>query len=259
MPACGSATDFLDIWTAKSSDMQRFFFSIGRWFGRYVDECMEGQGHLANIGAWAHLGCIIHIAVCCVADIAFVDRADIKAYVGPPTLQARYEILRSCLQELLRTGILSNSQVKFLSSVKFVQRTGTYFFSPTMNALIPELLTLLTNLRSCRMAVISSFVIMPAQKRSWICQRHTTLKPQQIFQNNSLKLLKPVRSETKILFLILSSYRRGVEIVLNWWLFLFPGDEWQIIKKASILSTRCFCQSLQLWPCQILACNGRYC
>ncbi|KAL2465392.1 P-loop containing nucleoside triphosphate hydrolase superfamily protein [Abeliophyllum distichum] len=45
-------------------------------------------------------------------DIAFVDRADIKAYVGPPTLQARYEILRSCFQELLRTGILSNSQVQ---------------------------------------------------------------------------------------------------------------------------------------------------
>ncbi|XP_042037938.1 pachytene checkpoint protein 2 homolog [Salvia splendens] len=43
-------------------------------------------------------------------DIAFVDRADIKAYVGPPTLQARYEILRSCLEELLRTGILSNSE-----------------------------------------------------------------------------------------------------------------------------------------------------
>ncbi|KAK6924780.1 ATPase, AAA-type, core [Dillenia turbinata] len=41
-------------------------------------------------------------------DIAFVDRADIKAYVGPPTLQARYEILKSCLQELLRAGILIN-------------------------------------------------------------------------------------------------------------------------------------------------------
>ncbi|KAL6182505.1 hypothetical protein ACLB2K_043924 [Fragaria x ananassa] len=41
-------------------------------------------------------------------DIAFVDRADIKAYVGPPTLQARYEILRSCLEELIRTGILSS-------------------------------------------------------------------------------------------------------------------------------------------------------
>lgn len=47
-----------------------------------------------------------------IADIAFVDRADIKAYVGPPTLQARYEILRSCLQELIRTGIISNIQVR---------------------------------------------------------------------------------------------------------------------------------------------------
>ncbi|OVA20593.1 ClpA/B family [Macleaya cordata] len=43
-------------------------------------------------------------------DIAFVDRADIKAYVGPPTLQARYEILRSCVQELLRTKILTDQQ-----------------------------------------------------------------------------------------------------------------------------------------------------
>ncbi|PKI38636.1 hypothetical protein CRG98_040970 [Punica granatum] len=43
-------------------------------------------------------------------DIAFVDRADIKAYVGPPTLRARYEILSSCLQELVRTGILSKFQ-----------------------------------------------------------------------------------------------------------------------------------------------------
>ncbi|PPS05762.1 hypothetical protein GOBAR_AA14883 [Gossypium barbadense] len=43
-------------------------------------------------------------------DIAFVDRADIKAYVGPPTLQARFEILRSCLQELIRKGIISNIQ-----------------------------------------------------------------------------------------------------------------------------------------------------
>ncbi|KAI3897892.1 hypothetical protein MKW92_011589 [Papaver armeniacum] len=43
-------------------------------------------------------------------DIAFVDRADIKAYVGPPTLQARYEILRSCIQELTRTKILTDQQ-----------------------------------------------------------------------------------------------------------------------------------------------------
>ncbi|KAF5732178.1 putative thyroid hormone receptor interactor [Tripterygium wilfordii] len=43
-------------------------------------------------------------------DIAFVDRADIKAYVGPPTLQARYEILRSCFHELMRTGIISTNK-----------------------------------------------------------------------------------------------------------------------------------------------------
>ncbi|MEW5298280.1 MAG: hypothetical protein WDW38_000989 [Sanguina aurantia] len=40
-------------------------------------------------------------------DVAFVDRADIKAYIGPPTLHARYEILRSTLLELVRAGIIS--------------------------------------------------------------------------------------------------------------------------------------------------------
>ncbi|KAF9603223.1 hypothetical protein IFM89_034556 [Coptis chinensis] len=44
-------------------------------------------------------------------DVAFVDRADIKAYVGPPTVQARYEILRSCIQELIRTGILAEDRL----------------------------------------------------------------------------------------------------------------------------------------------------
>ncbi|KAJ4972541.1 hypothetical protein NE237_005715 [Protea cynaroides] len=50
-------------------------------------------------------------------DIAFVDRADIKAYVGPPPLQARYEILRSCMEELIRTGILTYPEgyFKFLN------------------------------------------------------------------------------------------------------------------------------------------------
>ncbi|MCO5576235.1 hypothetical protein L7F22_030044 [Adiantum nelumboides] len=40
-------------------------------------------------------------------DIAFVDRADVKAFVGPPSLWARYEILRSCLKELYRVGLLT--------------------------------------------------------------------------------------------------------------------------------------------------------
>lgn len=39
-------------------------------------------------------------------DVAFVDRADIKAYIGPPTVKARYEMLRSSLQELMKVGII---------------------------------------------------------------------------------------------------------------------------------------------------------
>ena len=39
-------------------------------------------------------------------DVAFVDRADVKQYVGLPVLEARYEILRSCVLELIRVGIV---------------------------------------------------------------------------------------------------------------------------------------------------------
>eukprot|EP00978_Attheya_sp_CCMP212_P008637 scaffold20299_cov53-Attheya_sp.AAC.3 len=41
-------------------------------------------------------------------DVAFVDRADIKQYIGLPILEARYEILRSCCVELIRVGIVSS-------------------------------------------------------------------------------------------------------------------------------------------------------
>jgi hypothetical protein len=39
-------------------------------------------------------------------DLAFVDRADIKAYIGPPGLAARYDILRSCVLELALKGVI---------------------------------------------------------------------------------------------------------------------------------------------------------
>lgn len=42
-------------------------------------------------------------------DLAFVDRADIKAYIGPPPLHARYEILRTCVTELQRVGIVTDT------------------------------------------------------------------------------------------------------------------------------------------------------
>eukprot|EP00760_Papus_ankaliazontas_P028632 PhM_4_TR3818/c0_g1_i1/m.91972 len=40
-------------------------------------------------------------------DVAFVDRADFKQYIGPPTRTARYVILRSSLEELARKGLVS--------------------------------------------------------------------------------------------------------------------------------------------------------
>jgi MoxR-like ATPase len=39
-------------------------------------------------------------------DVAFVDRADIKQYIGLPGLRARFEILRTCVNELSRAGIV---------------------------------------------------------------------------------------------------------------------------------------------------------
>eukprot|EP00741_Cyanophora_paradoxa_P008361 tig00001302_g8088.t1 len=40
-------------------------------------------------------------------DVAFVDRADLKQYIGPPSARARYQILRSCVAELMRCGIIA--------------------------------------------------------------------------------------------------------------------------------------------------------
>jgi hypothetical protein len=42
-------------------------------------------------------------------DIAFVDRADIKQYIGLPSHAARYDILRTCMMELMRVGIIAPS------------------------------------------------------------------------------------------------------------------------------------------------------
>ena len=42
-------------------------------------------------------------------DLAFVDRADIKQYIGLPSTEARYRILSSCVSELIRVGIIRAS------------------------------------------------------------------------------------------------------------------------------------------------------
>jgi SpoVK/Ycf46/Vps4 family AAA+-type ATPase len=43
-------------------------------------------------------------------DLAFVDRADIKCYIGPPGMRARYEILRSCVLELIRRDLVQGAE-----------------------------------------------------------------------------------------------------------------------------------------------------
>ena len=40
-------------------------------------------------------------------DTAFVDRADIVQYIDLPSREAIYEILRSCLCEIVAKGIVS--------------------------------------------------------------------------------------------------------------------------------------------------------
>lgn len=44
-------------------------------------------------------------------DLAFVDRADIKQYIGLPSPRAIYAIYYSCLKELIRTGLVENNEL----------------------------------------------------------------------------------------------------------------------------------------------------
>jgi hypothetical protein len=44
-------------------------------------------------------------------DDAFMDRVDLKQYIGHPCLEARYEILKSCIEELIRVGIVNGDNV----------------------------------------------------------------------------------------------------------------------------------------------------
>jgi len=46
-------------------------------------------------------------------DLAFVDRADLKVYIGPPSMPARYGILRTCLDELRRAKIIIEEDESF--------------------------------------------------------------------------------------------------------------------------------------------------
>lgn len=47
-------------------------------------------------------------------DLAFVDRADIKQYIGPPSEKGIYNIYLSCLEELMKANEHSNDSFYFL-------------------------------------------------------------------------------------------------------------------------------------------------
>ncbi|KAJ3539964.1 hypothetical protein NM688_g6295 [Phlebia brevispora] len=58
-------------------------------------------------------------------DTAFVDRADIVQYVDLPPREAIYEILRTCLSELVVKGIIANTEVPSLAEAQLFERTAT--------------------------------------------------------------------------------------------------------------------------------------
>lgn len=61
-----------------------------------------------------------------VVDPAFLDRADIRAYIGPPSAVAIYSIYVSCLNELTRVGLIERQKsgllnYRVLSALKFAE------------------------------------------------------------------------------------------------------------------------------------------
>ncbi|CAH8840596.1 unnamed protein product [Trichobilharzia szidati] len=63
-----------------------------------------------------------------VIDPAFLDRADLRMFIGPPSSPAIYSIYRSCLLELMRVGLISSTEdscllsYRTLSSVQFSEK-----------------------------------------------------------------------------------------------------------------------------------------
>lgn len=54
-------------------------------------------------------------------DLAFVDRADIKQYIGPPSVHAIFTIYHSCINELKKKQIISRSNLPDLRTLKMMR------------------------------------------------------------------------------------------------------------------------------------------
>ena len=57
-------------------------------------------------------------------DLAFVDRADIKQYVGNPSQAAVYQIFHSCVTELMRKGVVVDTSGSPCLSYRQLQLAG---------------------------------------------------------------------------------------------------------------------------------------
>ena len=53
-------------------------------------------------------------------DNAFLDRADIRQYIGLPNIQARYEIFKSCIDELIKVQMINDNQIDKILNYKQV-------------------------------------------------------------------------------------------------------------------------------------------
>eukprot|EP00808_Paulinella_micropora_P031208 g41497.t1 len=58
-------------------------------------------------------------------DSAFADRADIIQYIEHPTIEGRYEILRSCIQELARVSIVGKSRIPPFQAIELLRGVPT--------------------------------------------------------------------------------------------------------------------------------------
>ncbi|KAL0631558.1 hypothetical protein Q9L58_009582 [Maublancomyces gigas] len=66
-------------------------------------------------------------------DPAFLDRADIKQFVGAPTTPAVYTILRTCLNELIRCGLIEEqSLARRISYLVVRKRASPCFHNPML-------------------------------------------------------------------------------------------------------------------------------
>ncbi|XP_033220588.1 pachytene checkpoint protein 2 homolog [Belonocnema kinseyi] len=54
-------------------------------------------------------------------DVAFIDRADIRQFIGFPSEQAIYKIYSSCIKELMRTGFVES---EILSEMSYLKKLG---------------------------------------------------------------------------------------------------------------------------------------